>query len=74
MEFRREADRIAKLAFNRDVYLICYEKNPDVCHRSIVKTIIDDRIESWRMMYAKWLIGKDEGSFSEYLQSLGMDV
>ena len=38
---RRELHRIKHLAETKDVFLVCYERNPKRCHRSILIEMIN---------------------------------
>lgn len=38
-------EKLRAFAQTRDLYLICYEKDPTHCHRSLVKKLIDGEIE-----------------------------
>ena len=41
---RLELTRLARLSREKDVYLVCYEKDPARCHRSILLKIIKGEI------------------------------
>lgn len=41
-----ELHRLKNIAREKDVYLVCYEKDANFCHRSLVKQMIDELDES----------------------------
>lgn len=40
-EARKRIDELREIAKDKVVFLVCYERDPEVCHRSIVKKIIE---------------------------------
>ncbi len=40
-EAKKRINEIREIAKDKVVFLVCYERDPEVCHRSIVKKIIE---------------------------------
>jgi uncharacterized protein YeaO (DUF488 family) len=54
MEKLREFKELSK---EKDVFLVCYEKNPYRCHRSVVKHLIDVWLSPYSLNKCiKWLL------------------
>jgi hypothetical protein len=52
------------LSKDKDIYLVCYEKEPKLCHRSIVHEILDKSRERMRGLIvdlrdARWIIQEE---------------
>ena len=49
-------DTLAHISLYKDVCLVCFEKDPDQCHRSIVQEMIIERrleiVDEFKMLYA----------------------
>lgn len=44
-EAKKRINELREIAKDKVVFLVCFEKNPSVCHRSIVKKIIERTIK-----------------------------
>jgi uncharacterized protein YeaO (DUF488 family) len=46
-EAKRELDKLARLARNRSVTLLCYEREGEKCHRQIIRALVAKKMYSY---------------------------
>ena len=46
-EAKKRINELREIAKDKVVFLVCYKCNPEACHRSIVKKIIERTIKLW---------------------------